>query len=326
MTEKHKILITGGGGFVGTHVAWELANAGHDITIVDRRTPEHNFPGIYRVSDFLDYFSNPDNTSDFDTIIHLAAEHLVGESVLSPEKYYTNNVIKMKGMLDIMVERKIKNIIFSSTGNVYGRQGMNGLLDEARSHYDPENPYAASKVAGELLIRDYAKAYGLKYVTFRYFNVSGADPSCRFGYIQRPATHVIPVLCSKILNNQTFEIYGIDYPTRDGTCVRDYVHVNDLARAHTLALGLFDKHDANRTFNIGCGSSGVSVKDLVRYAGEIIGREPSVIEKPRRAGDPAILTADITKAAELLNWEPKYTVKDAILHAWNWEQKYETSK
>jgi UDP-glucose 4-epimerase len=321
---KHKILITGGGGFIGTQVAWELAPLGHDITIVDRTPPIHNFPGIYRVADYLDFFNNDE--TKFDTVIHLAAEHLVEQSVSEPAKYYDNNVIKMKAMLDIMVARKIKNIVFSSSGNTYGRQGQYGPLREAGLYYDPENPYASTKVAGELLIKDYSKAYGLKYVTFRYFNAAGADPQCRFGYVQRPATHVIPILCNKILNGETFEIYGTDYPTPDGTCVRDYVHVADLARAHTKALDLFDKHESNRTFNIGCGSGGVSVKDLVRHAGEIVGKEPIVIKKPRRAGDPAILTADITKAEELLNWVPKYDIRDAILHAWNWEKKFETSK
>lgn len=321
---KHKILITGGGGFIGTQVAWELALIGHDITIVDRNTPIHNFPGIYRVADYLDFIANTD--SKFNTVIHLAAEHLVEQSVVDPEQYYTNNVVKMKTMLDIMIEHKIKNIIFSSSGNTYGRQGQHAPLKEAGLYFDPENPYASTKVAGELLIRDYAKAYGLKYVTFRYFNAAGADPQCRFGYVQRPATHVIPILCNKILNGQPFELYGTDYPTPDGSCVRDYVHVADLARAHTLALELFDRHDFNHTFNIGCGGNGVSVRELIKYVGEIVGKEPNVIERPRRAGDPAILTADITKAAELLNWEPKYNIRDAILHAWNWEKKFETSK
>lgn len=321
---KNKILITGGGGFIGTQVAWELDAYGHDVTIVDRNPPVHNFPGLYKVCDYLDFFNN--NGTVFDTVVHLAAEHLVEQSVTEPEKYYDNNVVKMKGMLDIMVKRKIKNIIFSSSGNVYGRQGLNGPLREAGLYYDPENPYAATKIAGELLIKNYSKAYGLKYVTFRYFNAAGADPACRFGYVQRPATHVIPILCNKILNGEPFEIFGTDYPTPDGTCVRDYVHVADLARAHTNAVHLFEKHEANRTFNIGCGSGGVSVLELVKYAAEIVGKEPIVIKSPRRKGDPAILTADITKAEELLNWEPRYNIRDAILHAWNWEKSFEASK
>ena len=323
---KHKILITGGGGFIGTQVAWELAANGHDITVVDRNTPIHNFPGVYRVSDYLEYFTNPDNDTNFDTVIHLAAEHLVEQSVTEPAEYYTNNVVKMKGLLDVMVARKIKNIVFSSSGNTYGRQGMKGPLKEAGSYYDPENPYASTKVAGELLIKDYAKAYGLKYVTFRYFNAAGADPQCRFGYVQRPATHVIPILCNKILNGETFPVYGTNYYTNDGTCVRDYVHVADLARAHNLALSLFDTNNANDTFNIGCGSGGVSLFDLIEAAGEVIGKEPKIEHCSRRRGDPEILTADISHARYILDWVPQYNIKDIIQHAWNWEKKFETSK
>jgi UDP-glucose 4-epimerase len=322
---KHKILITGGGGFVGTQVAWELAAAGHEITIVDRNNPTHSFPGVYRVSDYLDYFSNPDNDTKFDTVIHLAAEHLVEQSVSEPSKYYDNNVIKMKGLLDAMVGHKIKNIMFSSSGNTYGRQGKDGFLVEDL-YFDPENPYASTKVAGEMLIRDYSRAYGLNYVTFRYFNAAGADPEARFGYVQRPATHVIPILCNKILKGETFPVFGSDYPTKDGTCVRDYVHVADLAQAHTLALGLFDEKLANQTFNIGCGSGGVSLKDLIEAAGEVVGVKPVVEYLGRRAGDPAILTADITHAKTVLGWVPKYNIKDIVKHAWQWEQKYEASK
>lgn len=327
--KKHKILITGGGGFVGTQVAWELHEAGHEITIVDRNPPVHPFPGTYRVSDYLDYFDNPDNNKDFDTVIHLAAEHLVEQSVAEPEKYYTNNVVKMKGLLDVMVKYKIKNIMFSSSGNTYGRQGELGPLTE-KLYYDPENPYASTKVAGELLIKDYANAYGIQYVTFRYFNAAGADPRGRFGYVQRPATHVIPILCNKILKGETFTIYGSDYPTKDGTCVRDYVHVQDLARAHKLALGLFDNRWANETFNLGGGSAGISVNELVKNAATIVGNEPAVVYADRRAGDPAQLVADISKAAVLLDWIPKYGILEIIADAWHWEKvmekHFETSK
>lgn len=320
---KHKVLVTGGGGFVGTQVSWELASNGHDVTIVDRNPPIHNFPGIYRVSDYLEFMQK---TKDkFDTIIHLAAEHLVEQSVTAPEEYYTNNVVKMKGMLDIMRERKIKNIIFSSSGNIYGRQGETGPLTED-VYYDPMNPYASSKVAGEMLIKDYAGAYGLNYVTFRYFNAAGADPQARFGYVQKPATHVIPNICNKIINNDLFTIYGTDYPTKDGTCVRDYVHVADLAVAHSKALDLFDNEMANQTFNIGGGSAGVSVNELVKYAGQIVGEEPMIVYGDRRAGDPSILVANIRKAVLMLDWAPQYDVQDIIRHAWTWEKKNETSK
>jgi len=321
----NKILITGGGGFIGTQVAWELHSAGHDVRIIDRKAPVHPHPGVYHIVDYVDYFNNPDNNFNFDTIIHLAADHLVEQSVSTPEKYYTNNVIKMKTMLDVMVSRKIKNIIFSSSASVYGRQGSHGLLTESL-YYDPENPYASTKVAGELLIKDYAKAYGIKYVNFRYFNAGGADPEGRFGYVQRPATHVIPILCNKILNNETFQIYGNDYFTGDGTCIRDYVHVHDLARAHINAIKFLNKNKNNEVFNIGGGGYGVSVRELVKSASLIVGKEAIIEYANRRPGDPAILVADITKAEKMLGWTPKYTIKDIIQHAWNWEKKFETSK
>jgi len=319
MIKPHKVLITGGGGFIGTQVSWELAEAGHDVTIVDRNPPIHNFPGVYRIADFLDFIRSTDQT--FDTIIHLAAEHLIEYSVSDPEKYYTNNVIKTKALLEVMRERRIKNIVFSSSGNVYGRQGSKSSLSE-NIYYDPENPYAASKVTGELMVKDYSRAYGLNYVIFRYFNASGADPKCRFGYVQRPATHVIPVLCNKILNGEMFPIFGSNYPTLDGTCVRDYVHVADLARAHTKALELFDGQIANQTLNLGGGSEGISVKELVYHAATIVKKDPVIEYKIRRLGDSARLVANISRAKVILDWEPKYDIKSIIQHAWNWEKKY----
>lgn len=321
---KHRILITGGSGFVGTQVAYRLIEEGHDVIIVDRKVKDWNVPAKIFEEDFLDFAEN--NIEHYDTIIHLAAEHLVEQSVTEPEKYYTNNVIKMKGLLDHMVDTGVKRIIFSSSGNTYGRQGQNGPLKEEGLYYDPENAYASTKVAGELLIRDYARAYDIEYVNFRYFNAAGADPECRFGYVQRPATHVIPILCNKILNGEVFPIFGNDYPTKDGTCVRDYVHIADLAEAHVKAIEFFDRGSFNATFNIGGGSKGVSVKELVHYAAKIVGKEPIVEYMPRREGDPAALVADIYWAERLLDWKPKYNIEDAILHAWNWENKFETSK
>jgi UDP-glucose 4-epimerase len=321
--KNHKVLITGGGGFIGSQVAWELHAQGHEVTIVDRELPRNILPGVYRVSDYLDFFEN--NETQYDTVIHLAAEHIVPVSVTEPEKYYTNNVVKMKAMLDFMVARRIKNIIFSSSGNVYGRQGWHGQLSEDK-YYDPENPYASTKVAGEMLIKDYARAYGIKYVNFRYFNAAGADPLCRFGYTQRPATHVIPILCNKVLNGETFQIFGNDYLTKDGTCVRDYVHVADLATAHAKALEFLDSGKCNETFNIGGGSAGVSVTDLVGVARLTVGKKPVVEYLSRREGDPAMLVANIKKAEHMLGWKPKYSINQIVEHAWEWEKKFETSK
>lgn len=318
---KHKILITGGSGFIGTQVTDELLNHGHEITVVDRKVKTRNHPCPIIEMDYMD-FLNTDN-SKYDTIVHLAADHTIEQSVTQPEKYYTNNVIKMKYMLDHMVKVGIKNIIFSSTGSVYGTQGINGLLSE-ETPYAPVSPYSATKVAGELMIRDYARAYGINYVNLRYFNPIGADPTARFGYIQRPATHVIPILCRKIINDETFEIYGSDYPTRDGTCIRDYMHVFDVASAHTSSINYLDAGNKEGTFNIG-GHTGVSVRELVAAAERVLDKRARIVYKERRAGDAAMLVADTTKAREILGWQPKYTIDDAILHAWNWENKFEKS-
>jgi UDP-glucose 4-epimerase len=316
------ILITGGAGFVGTQVSDALKNSGHEVTVVDRRIKTRIENIKYIEIDYLDYFLH--NKIQYDTVIHLAADHLVEQSVTKPRSYYENNVIRIKTLLDIMSASGIKNIIFSSSGNVYGRQGKNGPLTEDL-FYDPENPYASTKVAGELLIKDYSRAYGMKHVIFRYFNAAGADPNGRFGYTQRPATHVIPILCNKIIKQEHFTIYGNDYPTKDGTCVRDYIHVADLANAHVKAID-FLNGTANETFNIGCGSNGISVQELVSSAKKVLGVEPNFGFGPRRAGDPATLVADISKAQNLLDWSPKYNIDDIVRHAWNWEKKFDASQ
>jgi UDP-glucose 4-epimerase len=317
---KHNVLITGGSGFVGSQVATELVRNGHTVTIVDLVDKKEDVPGNIIVRDYHAFFSH--NRIKYDTVIHLAAEHLVAQSVTEPAKYYVNNVIKMKYMLDSIVATGTKNIVFSSSGNTYGRQGNNGPLTEDM-YYDPENPYASTKVAGEMLIRDYARAYDLNFVNFRFFNAAGADPQGRFGYTQRPATHVIPILCNKIMNRETFTIYGDDYDTLDHTCVRDYVNVADLARAHQCALDLFDTGQTRETFNLGGGSDGISVKQLVTIASEIVGVAPVVEYAGRREGDPAMLVADISKAERILNWKPIYNIRDTVRHAWDWENKFE---
>jgi len=323
-TKKHNILITGGNGFIGSQVALELHRNGHQVTIVDRVNKKQGVPGNIIVRDYLEFFNH--TRIQYDTVVHLAADHQVEESVSVPEKFYTNNVVKMKGMLDRMIELGIKNIIFSSSGSVYGRQGSGALSLKEHMYFDPENAYASTKAAGEMLIKDYARAYGLKYVNFRYFNAAGADPDCQFGYTQRPATHVLPILCNKILNGEKFTIFGNDYTTLDGTCVRDYVHVADLANAHQKAIEFLNSGFKNETFNLGIGAGGVSVKELVNYASKVVGKEPVIEYAGRRAGDTAKLVADISKAKQMLDWYPKYNIEDIITHSWNWENKFETVK
>lgn len=320
MTEKHNILVTGGAGFIGTAVCYALNAAGYENVIAVDRKFHHSLPVTMWEEDYAEFFST--NDFAYDTIIHLAAEHNVPESIPSPEKYYTNNVVKMKAMLDHMVAIGIKNIIFSSTGNVYGRQGFSGPLLEDM-YFDPLNPYAASKVAGETMIRDYAAAYGIRFVNFRYFNVAGADKASRFGYIQKPATNLVPVICQKFLKNEPIHIYGDNYTTPDGTCIRDYVHVLDVANAHLKALEYLDTDSPSETFNLGGGRpNGVSVKQMVEHAADTLEIDfPKIEYKPARIGDPGKLTADISKARYMLDWNPQYNIEDMFIHAWKWEKK-----
>lgn len=318
-----KVLITGGAGFIGTQVVHKLREVGANVTVVDRKIRDWKLPCTLIEDDYLEYFKTV-KCGMYNTVIHFAAEHLVAQSVYSPSMYYENNVIKMKQMLDISFNLGIKNFIFSSSGNTYGRQGANGPLTEDL-FYDPENPYASSKVAGELLLKDYSKAYDFRHVTFRYFNAAGADPSCRNGYVQQPATHVIPILCEKIRVGQEFSIYGTDYPTPDGTCVRDYVHVDDLAQAHVQALDYLLNEGKSVTLNIGGGSNGVSVRELIAHAESVVGMTACVRYADRRSGDPAQLIADISKAKSVLGWEPAFTIRDCIQHAWHWNKIHQRS-
>lgn len=321
----NKIIVTGGSGFIGTQVVRRLKEAGHYVIVVDRKVMDFGGPADeYHEEDYRTFFDGDSYLLKIsDTVIHLAASHLVETSVTEPDQYYDNNVTGMKVMLDNIIKYSgIKNIIFSSSGNVYGRQGQDGKLIEDL-YYDPENPYASTKVAGELLLKDYSKAYGINAITFRYFNAVGADPECRNGYVQNPATHIMPIICDMISEDKPLTVYGTDYATPDGSCVRDYVHIDDLANAHVLAMEYLHNGGKSTTLNLGGGKGGVGVFDLISVAKSVINKDINIIYGERRTGDPAILTADITKAKEILNWEPKYTIKDCVQHAWAWHQRNE---
>jgi len=318
---KQNILVTGGNGFIGTQVADKLFRQGHYITIVDRDPNVKIDLDVQIVED--DYYSFISSTRQhFDTVIHLAADMQVEQSVKDPKGFYTNNVLKMKGMLDELVKKQVKNIIFSSSACVYGTVGDTGLPLTEDLPYAPTNPYGSTKVAGEMLIKDYSAAYGLNYVIFRYFNVAGADPGGKYGYTQRPATHVIPLLCNRILNEVPFTVYGDDYDTRDGTCIRDYVHVADIANAHSCAIDFLKHFGRKQIFNLG-GVTGTSVKELIEYASNVVGKKPVVIYADRRPGDAVISLANAEKAKAMLGWEPEYGVGDIIKHAWQWEKTFE---
>lgn len=314
------IIVTGGNGFIGTAVVQALVRDGHSVTVVDE-TPASDFMlslGVkYVMSDYVEFFEHA--TLHQDTVIHLAARHIVSDSVADPSRYYNDNVVKTKQMLDLIKDSSIKNIMFSSTGSTYGNRSFGVRLTE-RSLLDPVNPYASTKMACEYLIKDYAAAYGFKYVIFRFFNAAGADPRCQFGYTQDPPTHVIPIMCQKVLNGEPFYVYGDDYHTNDGSCVRDYVHISDIARAHTLGLDYIIKHGSSDIFNLG-GDSETSVLKLVQQVEKLGIPFSGIFTRPRRPGDPDRLVADISRAKDYLGWSPKYDVREIIMHSMAWEKK-----
>jgi len=318
----NRILVTGGSGFIGSQIVKSLANYGHEIFVVDRKINPWTYTYVssdhIHQGDFLEAFSIPN--FEFDTVIHLAGDILVEQGEFDPSKYYSNNVMKLKEMLDILVSRNVKNIIFSSSGSVYGNQQNNSLTEDLL--YNPQCTYASTKVAGELLIKDYSRAHELNYVIFRYFNACGADPDTEFGYIQYPATHIIPILCNKINKNQPIVIYGNTYPTYDGTCVRDYVHIQDIANAHQKALEYLNNGNRSEIFNIGGIAGELTVKQLAENAYMILNRYPNIQYASMRSGDVPRLVADTNKARNILGWEPKYSIGEILDHAWNWEVRY----
>lgn len=322
------ILITGGAGYIGSHCALALLDKGQDILIYDNLSTGHieivdtlkKYGNLTFVQgDLLDYNSLKMLFEKFDieAVIHFAAFSQVGESVKNPQKYYVNNVIGTLNLLKAMLEFNVKKIVFSSTAATYGEPEY-VPIDESHKQA-PINPYGQSKLIIEKIMDDYDKAYGLKSVRLRYFNVAGADKDSRIGEWHNPETHLIPnILKSTFENGQTFEMYGDDYQTKDGTCVRDYININDLIQAHLLALDYLKNGGETNFFNLGT-NNGNTVKEVFNSCEKITKMNIAVKQMPRREGDPAILVADNTKAKNILNWSPKKTLEESIQTAYNWE-------
>ena len=253
-----------------------------------------------------------------EAVMHFAAFAEVGESVKEPSKYYHNNVAKVLDLLDALVENDIKYFVFSSTAATFG-EPIRPKIDESHPQ-NPINPYGNTKLMVEKILADFDTAYGLKATALRYFNASGADDSGEIGESHNPETHLIPIVLQAAAGKRaSIKMFGTDYPTPDGTCVRDYVHVNDLARAHILALEKMFKDNASERFNLGSGN-GFSVAEIVKEAKRITGIDFTVEKAPRRDGDPAVLVADSAKAERILGWKPQYNLTRIIETAWNWEQ------
>ncbi len=330
------ILVTGGAGYIGSHTTIALLNAGYDVVIFDNLELGHseiietlkNIQTKGRVVNFIqgdlknlnDIKSVFERHKDIQAVVHFAAYSQVGESVKNPQKYYYNNVFGTLNLLNAMMEFDVKNIVFSSTAATYGN-AVYTPIDEKHPQI-PINPYGKSKLMIENIMDDYDKAYGLKSVRLRYFNVAGADSSTRVGEWHNPETHLIPnILKSTFSGGKTFEMYGQDYDTKDGTCVRDYINVEDLADAHVLALKYLENGGITNFFNLGT-QEGNSVREVFASCERVTKKNIPVKEMPRRDGDPAILVADNKKSKELLKWSPERTLEHSIKTAFDWEKTF----
>ncbi len=316
-----KVLIVGGAGYIGSHTSRHLAKQGYDCIVLDNLSCGHaaavgNIP--LEKADLLDMASLQAifDKYDIDAVIHFAAFSLVGESVAQPGKYYRNNVCGTMNLLDTMLAHGVRKIVFSSTCATYGQPHY--LPMDEKHPQAPINPYGQTKLTIEKMFADYARAYGLKYIALRYFNAAGAAADGCIGESHHPESHLIPLVLQAIAGKrENIKIFGKDYDTPDGTCLRDYIHVEDLAEAHRLALEKLDLFQG--CLNLGTGIP-TSVLEIIRAAENVSGKVcPTVIEG-RRPGDPARLYADNRKAAEILGWQPQYTnIEEIVRTAWNWE-------
>ena len=317
------ILVIGGAGYIGSHVVKMLAEKGYNPVVFDNLSKGHkeaveNFP--LELGDLGDKqaLSAVFKKHTIEAVMHFAAFIEVGESVQAPSKYYHNNVSSVLNLLDAMVENHVNYFVFSSTAATFG-EPVRERIDETHPQL-PINPYGNTKLMVEKMLADFDTAYGLKSTALRYFNASGADDSGKIGESHTPETHLIPLVLQAAAGKRpSIKVFGTDYPTPDGTCIRDYVHVNDLARAHILALEKMVRENKSERFNLGSGS-GFSVAELIKEAKAVTGVDFPVQTAPRRAGDPAVLVADSTKAQKVLGWSPEYSLTRIIETAWNWEQ------
>lgn len=317
------ILVIGGAGYIGSHMVRMLANQGYNPVVFDNLSKGHreavaNYP--FELGDLGDKARLTEVFKKYgiEAVMHFAAFAEVGESVKEPSKYYHNNVAKVLDLLDALVENDIKYFVFSSTAATFG-EPVRPKIDESHPQ-NPINPYGNTKLMVEKILADFDTAYGLKATALRYFNASGADDSGEIGESHNPETHLIPIVLQAAAGKRaSIKMFGTDYPTPDGTCVRDYVHVNDLARAHILALEKMFKDNVSERFNLGSGN-GFSVAEIVKEAKRITGIDFTVERAPRRDGDPAVLVADSAKAERILGWKPQYNLTRIIETAWNWEQ------
>ncbi|MCX7781657.1 MAG: UDP-glucose 4-epimerase GalE [Negativicutes bacterium] len=319
------VLVTGGAGYIGSHAVHELIASGHSVTIFDDLSTGHA-AAVPAQAAFVRgtihdaaLLINTIQEHAIDAVVHFAAASLVGESMQHPALYYQNNVAGTLSLLTAMHDTAVSKIVFSSTAAVYGEPDVWPITEDMPTQ--PTNVYGRTKLVIEGMLADFARAYGLQYVSLRYFNAAGALAGGGIGEDHSPETHLIPLLLQTALGQRAaIDVYGVDYPTPDGTCIRDYIHVTDLANAHVLALEHLAQGGASRVYNLG-SQAGFSVREVIARAKAITGIDFTVREAARRPGDPAVLVASSARICQELGWQPRFSDLDTIIRsAWDWHK------
>lgn len=317
------ILIAGGAGYIGSHMVKQLATAGIEVITIDNLS--RGYRDAVKYGEFVEgdlgdpaVLDHVFNNYAIEAVMHFAAYIEVGESVRKPAQYYRNNVINTMVLLDAMIQHGVMNFIFSSTAAIFGEPEYTPMDEKHGKH--PINPYGRTKLMVEQILEDYDSAYGLKSTCLRYFNAAGADPDGELGERHDPESHLIPLILQAASGRrEDIRVFGNDYPTEDGTCVRDYIHINDLCKAHSLALQHMQQTGCSARYNLGNGK-GFSVQQVIDTTREVTGRDFKVTQTERRPGDPAVLVADSKLARQELDWQPEHEDLEAIIEtAWNWE-------
>lgn len=322
--KKLTFLVIGGAGYIGSHLVKALIEQQHQVVIVDNLsagTASAVLGGELIIHDFddRDFLDHLFSHSRFDGVFHFASQIVVSESVKDPGKYYRANTAATLTLLEAMRDHKVGPLVFSSTAAVYGEPLYTPINEQHPTN--PLNPYGRSKLMVEQMLADFDSAHGQKYIALRYFNAAGADPQARIGERHDPETHLIPLTLQAISGKRPpLELFGRDYDTPDGTCIRDYIHVDDLASAHILAIQHLNNGGESGVFNLG-SNHGYSVNEIIQAASKVTGKQVPLTYAPRRLGDPASLVADASLAKKVLGWQPQYTnLNQIIQHAWAWEQ------
>ena len=320
-----RLLVVGGAGFIGSHMVKLLLTAGHNVLVFDNLSSGHRSSlvgGDFVEGDLADPAILDDlfKAHRFDAVFHFASSIEVGESLKNPSKYYRNNFCNTQNLMDAMVKNQVKAFVFSSTAAIFGEPAYTPIDEDHDCR--PVNPYGGSKLMVEQALKHYDLAYGLKSICLRYFNAAGADPMGEIGECHEPETHLIPLLLQVASGRRDhIKVFGRDYDTPDLTCIRDYVHVEDLCHAHLLGLDYLIESGKSDAFNLGNGR-GFSVQEVISTVEQITGQKIKTEDAPRRAGDPTRLVANSSKAATILGWKPQYAdLKTIVAHAWAWEKK-----